>query len=172
MSMLHRFIVRDLVLVTLAVVAWWLLAARSAGTGFVADLSGWIVGVLLFVGAYLAHEWSHYLGAIASGGKAEIGDNLASGFLFSFGPEGNTLGTFVAMSLGGFAATGLAIAFFYLGLPDEYLATRVARGGVLFLALLGVTLELPLLIYGLVTRSVPKQAAVQTTEPQPLQPLV
>ncbi|CAM9891376.1 unnamed protein product [Discosporangium mesarthrocarpum] len=166
--MLQRFLVRDLVIVTLAGLAWRLLAPRSAGVGFVADLSGWIVGVLLFVCAYLAHEWSHYLGAVASGGKAEIGDNLSSGFLFSFGPEGNTLGTFVAMSLGGFAATAAAIAFFYLGLPDEYLATRVARGGVLFLALLGVTLELPLLVLGLVTRSVPKQAAVQPPAPEPL----
>ncbi len=168
MPMLYRFIVRDLAIVALATIAWWLLAARSAGTGFVADLSGWIVGLLLFVCAYLAHEWSHYLAALAAGGKAGVGENLASGFLFSFGPEGNTLGTFVAMSLGGFAATGAAIAFFYLGLPDAYLATRVARGGVLFLALLGVTLELPLLIYGLVTRSVPKQAAVQANEAEPL----
>jgi len=31
---------------------------------------------------------------------------------------------------------------------------------VLFLALLGATLELPLLLYALITRSVPKQAAV------------
>lgn len=168
MTMLHRFVVRDLVIVALAAIGWWLLAALSAGDGFVADLSGWIVGVLLFVCAYLAHEWSHYFGAIMSGGKAEIGENLASGFLFSFGPEGNTLGTFVAMSLSGFAATAAAIAFFYLGLPGEYLATRVARGGAIFLAVLGVTLELPLLLYGLATRSVPKQAAVQTPEPEVL----
>ena len=168
MSMLYRFVLRDLILVALAAVAWSLLAERSAGDGFVADLCGWVVGVLLFVSAYLAHEWSHYLGAIASGGRADIGENLASGFLFSFGREGNTLGTFVAMSLGGFVATGAAVAFFYMGLPDEYLATRVARGGVLFLTLLGVVLELPLLLYGVVTRSVPKQAAVQPTEPEPL----
>ena len=168
MPMLYRFVIRDLILVALAGAAWVLLAARSAGDGFVADLSGWVVGVLLFVSAYLAHEWSHYLGAILSGGKADIGDNLASGFLFSFAPEGNTLGTFVAMSLAGFAATGAAVAFFYLGLPDEYLATRVARGGVLFLTMLGVMLELPLLLYGLATRSVPKQAAVQPPEPAPL----
>ena len=168
MPMLYRFLLRDLVIVALAAGAWILLAERSAGADFVADLSGWIVGLLLFACAYVAHEWSHYLGALASGGRADIGENLASGFLFSFGPEGNTLGTFVAMSLGGFAATGVMVAFFYLGLPDEYLATRVARGGVLFLTLLGVVLELPLLLYGVVTRSVPKQAAVQPTEPEPL----
>lgn len=160
MSMLLRFAVRDLVIVSLAGLAWWALAARSAGTGFAADLSGWIVGILLFACAYLAHEWSHYLGAIAAGARVGVGENLASGFLFSFGAEGNTLGQFVVMSLAGFAATAAAIAFFYIALPDAYLATRVARGGALFLALLGLVLELPLLIYGLVTRSVPKQAAV------------
>jgi hypothetical protein len=160
MSMLLRFALRDLVIVALATSAWWGLAARSAEAGFVADLSGWIVGILLFACAYLVHEWSHYLGAVASGATVGIGENLASGFLFSFGSEGNTLSQFVVMSLGGFVATGAAVAFFYLGLPDAYLATRVARGGVLFLALLGVTLELPLLLYALITRSVPKQAAV------------
>lgn len=158
--MLLRFALRDLVIVALAASAWWGLAARSAEAGFVADLSGWIVGILLFACAYLAHEWSHYLGAVASGAAVGIGENLASGFLFSFGSEGNTLSQFVVMSLGGFVATGAAVAFFYLGLPDAYLATRVARGGVLFLALLGATLELPLLLYALITRSVPKQAAV------------
>ena len=168
MPMLYRFLIRDLVIVAVAAIAWWLLAARSAGTDFVADLSGWVVGILLFACAYVAHEWSHYLGAVVSGGRADIGDNLGSGFLFSFGPEGNTLGTFVAMSLSGFVATGAAVAFFYLGLPDEYLATRVARGGVLFLTMLGVVLELPLLLFGLVTRSVPKQAAVIPAEPEPL----
>ena len=158
--MLLRFALRDLVIVTLAGVAWWAFAARSAGTDFVADLAGWIVGVLLFACAYLAHEWSHYLGAVAAGAKVGIGENLASGFLFSFGAEGNTLGQFVVMSLAGFAATAAAVAFFYLALPEAYLATRVARGGVVFLALLGVVLELPLLLYALATRSVPAQAAV------------
>ncbi|MEM9177448.1 MAG: hypothetical protein AAGC67_19710 [Myxococcota bacterium] len=168
MPMLYRFVIRDAVIVAVAAIAWMLLAARSAGAGFVADLSGWIVGLLLFACAYVAHEWSHYLGAILSGGRADIGDNLASGFLFSFGTEGNTLGTFVAMSLSGFVATGAAVAFFYFGLPDEYLATRVARGGALFLTMLGVVLEVPLLLYGLFTRSVPKQAAVLPAEPEPL----
>jgi len=64
------------------------------------------------------------------------------------------------MSVSGFIATALVLVFFYQGLPDEYLASRVARGSALFLALLGLTLELPLLLYGLATRSVPKQVSV------------
>lgn len=158
--MLMRFAARDVTIVGLTGVLWYALAARSAGDGFVADLSGWVVGTLVFACAYLAHEWAHYLGAVAAGSRVEVGENLASGFLFSFPAEGNGLAQFVAMSLAGFAATGIAIALCYAVLPDAYLATRVARGGVLFLGLLGLVLELPLLLYGLATRSVPAQAAV------------
>ncbi len=158
--MLKRFAVRDLVLVGLTALLWYALAARSAGDGVVADLAGWIVGILVFACAYVAHEWSHFLGALAAGSRVDVGQNLASGFLFSFPAEGNGLKQFVVMSLSGFAATGIAIAVCYELLPDAYFATRVARGGVLFLGLLGVVLELPLLLYGLATRSVPEQAAV------------
>ena len=158
--MLARFLARDVAIVAATIVAWLALAPRSAGPGFVADLSGWIVGLLLFACAYLAHEWSHYLGALAMGSRVSIGTNLASGFLFSFEAEGNRLSQFVVMSVSGFAATAAAVAFFDLGLPDEYLAARVARGGALFLALLGVVLELPLLLYGIVRRDVPGQVAV------------
>lgn len=155
-----RFVLRDSAIVAVAGLLWWAFAARSAETDWVADLAGWVVGIPLFACAYVAHEWSHYLGALAMGARVEVGENLASGFLFSFGPEGNSLAQFVVMSLAGFAATAAAIYFFYTGLPDAYFASRVARGGVLFLAVLGVVLELPLLLYGIATRSVPAQAAV------------
>lgn len=158
--MLARFVARDLIIVSLTIVLWWLLAEKSQGGGAVADLSGWVAGLMMGVCAYLAHEWSHYLGALAAGSRVEIGSHLASGFLFSFPAEGNSLGQFVMMSLAGFVATALSVWAFYSYLPDAYLATRVARGGALFLALLGVTLEFPLLMMALVTKSVPKQAAV------------
>jgi len=115
---------------------------------------------MLGVCAYLAHEWSHYLGAVAMRSKVATGTNLGSGFLFSFDAEENSLAQFVVMSLAGFVATALVVFAFYSFLPDEYLATRIARGSVLFLAFLGITLEVPLLSYGLFTRGVPKQVAV------------
>lgn len=155
-----RFLMRDVVILILSALLWWWLAAYSAGAGALADFSGWIVGLMLGVCAYLAHEWSHYLGALATGSKLEIGTSLRSGFLFSFDAEQNSLSQFVVMSLAGFAATALALVFFYQGLPDAYLASRIARGSGLFLALLGLTLEVPLLLYGLVTRSVPKQVSI------------
>lgn len=155
-----RFLIRDLAILAVTLLLWWGLAGYSAGDGFVADFTGWIVGLMLGVCAYLAHEWSHYVGGLVTGSKMGIGTNLASGFLFSFDAEGNSLAQFVSMSLAGFLATALALVFFYQGLPDAYLASRVARGSGLFLALLGVTLELPLLLYGVFTKSVPKQVAV------------
>lgn len=156
----RRFLIRDSVIVATAILAWWLLAPVSAGAGLAADLTGWIVGLLLGVCAYLAHEWSHYLGALAMGSSVTVSDRVDGGFLFRFEAEGNTLAQFVVMSLAGFAATALAIIFFYTALPDAWLASRVARGGALFLALLGVTLEVPLLLYGLVIRRVPEQVSV------------
>jgi hypothetical protein len=158
--MLIRFAIRDASIAGVTAILWWALAHRSAGEGLAADLAGWVVGVMLFVCAYLAHEWSHLLGALATGSRVELGQRLASGFMFSFPAEGNRLSQFVAMSLAGFLATGLAITFYYVALPDTYLASRVARGGALFLGLLGIVLELPLLLYGIATRSVPAQAAV------------
>lgn len=160
-----RFAIRDLVIVAATIGLWWAFAARSAGDDFAADLAGFAVGLMVFASAYVAHEWSHYLGALASGGRADVNTNLASGFLFSFPAEGNSLSQFVVMSLSGFAATAAAIAIVYLALPEAWLATRVARGGVVFLAMLGVVLELPLLLYGLATRRVPGKAAVLPAEP-------
>ncbi len=158
--MLIRFFTRDALIVAATAGLWWWLAPYSAGVGFLADFTGWVVGLMLFACAYLAHEWSHYLGAVAMGSQVSVGKNLGSAFLFSFESEGNSLLQFVVMSLSGFVATAAAVAFFYLLLPDEFFASRVARGGVLFLTFLGVALEVPLLSYGLITRSVPKQVSV------------
>ncbi|MFK7895539.1 MAG: hypothetical protein AB8G23_06865 [Myxococcota bacterium] len=159
--MLRRFLIRDLVIVALALGLWWLLAARSADQGFLSDFSGWVAGLMMGACAYLAHEWSHYLGAVAMRSKVSVGENLGSGFLFSFDAEENSLAQFVVMSLSGFLATALVVYAFYAFLPDAYFASRVARGGALFLAFLGLVLETPLLLYGLATRGVPKQVAVQ-----------
>lgn len=155
------FLIRDAILVGLSLGLWWLLAPHSVGEGLVADFSGWVAGIALFVCAYLGHEWSHYLGALASGSRVRSGERLTSAFLFSFDSEGNSLAQFVTMSLAGFAGTALLIAAYAFFLPDEYLASRIARGGVLFLAFLGIVLELPLLLAGVFQGGVPRQASVQ-----------
>lgn len=158
--MLRRFLIRDGLIVAVTAASWWLVAPLSDGTSWVADLTGWVTGLLLAACAYLAHEWSHYLGAVATGSHVPLSTRLSTAFLFSFDSQMNSLLQFVVMSVSGFIATAIAVWLFYTGLPDAYLATRVARGGVLFLTLLGVVLELPLLVYGIVTGAVPRQVSV------------
>ena len=67
------------------------------------------------------------------------------------------------LSLGGFAATAAAVAVAYGLLPDELLATRVARGAVAVLAVLALALELPLLLVGIARGRVPREAAVRVS---------
>jgi hypothetical protein len=59
------------------------------------------------------------------------------------------------MSFSGFLVTGLTLWAVYTQLPSEWLATRVARGAVLFLAALTVFIELPLVLYSLLFNQVP-----------------
>ena len=80
------------------------------------------------------------------------------------------------MSAGGFAGTGLAVLAAYTLLPDAELASRVARGTVLFLAFLGLVLEVPLLLWGAFGKALPaietfpghRKRAAQAAEGPPL----
>lgn len=156
---LLRYAARDLVVISLAVVAWIFLAPLSAGAGWVADLSGWVAGLLVVASGSVLHEWGHLTAALATRSDLAINDRLGTGFTFRFEPS-NSLRNFVAMSLGGLLTTAALVVATYTVLPDGLLASRVARGGLLFLATLGVVLEMPLLLTGLVKRRTPPAAAV------------
>ncbi|RIL02587.1 MAG: hypothetical protein DCC71_16200 [Proteobacteria bacterium] len=159
--MLLRFAIRDAA-IALAATAVWLLAARhSGGAGALADLTGVVAGLLVGVTAAVSHEWGHLLAGAAAGGRMRINADLRSQFLFSFDADASTLRQFVVMSLGGFVVTGLFVWLVYALLPDGLLATRVARGAVLFLASLGFVIELPLLLVALARGRVPGVAAVK-----------
>ena len=159
--MYAKFAARDASIIAIAVGTWWLIAARSAGTGFAADLSGFIAGLLVGFSATLLHEWGHLAAAVACGSVLQINHDLRSPFIYRFDPQHNSLAQFVIMSLGGFAVTAALVISVYVWLPDAWLASRVARGAVLFLAFLGVVLELPLFLFALATRRVPAAAAVK-----------
>lgn len=158
--MFLRFAIRDLSVIAGAALFWWLAAGLSAGTGPVGDLTGLVGGVLFTLGAYFLHEWGHLLGALATGSTVEPGRSLRSGFLFSFSAEKNSLRQFLVMSFSGFLATAVVAWFAYAVLPDRYLATRVARGAVVFLGSLTVFLEFPLVVWGVLRGSVPPPVAV------------
>lgn len=153
--MLPKLAARDLVLVAVAGLLWWALAAFSAGEGWRADLAGLTAGLPLGLVAYVAHEWGHLAGAVASGSRVRFASRLGSPFVFSFDSRRNSRRQFLVMSSGGFAMTALGVWAVYALLPDGLLASRVARGTVLFLALLGVVVELPLVFLALARRELP-----------------
>lgn len=152
--MFTRLLLRDLLLAGTVVAAWWLAAPLSAGSGPLADLSGALLGIGAFVVAHLAHEWGHLLGGLLTGSRVAAPARLTSPFLFSFDSQRNSQRQFVIMSLSGFAVTGIALYVAYGLLPDAQLATRVARGLVVFGASLTLLLEVPLLAISLLRGSI------------------
>jgi hypothetical protein len=154
-AMFLRFALRDLGIIGAAAAVWYLLAGQSIGTGFVADVSGVVAGLTLGAAAYVLHEWGHLLAAFASRSTVRPGAHVGSFFIFGFDARQNSLRQFLVMSVGGFIATALLVWGFYTYLPDDLLATRVARGVVVFLAVLAIVLEFPLVVWGLVKRAVP-----------------
>jgi membrane-associated protease RseP (regulator of RpoE activity) len=152
--MFTKLAVRD-TLIAAAVIGLWLVAAPlSAGTGPIADLTGALLGIAAFVVAHLAHEWGHLLGARLTRSRVAPPATLTSPFLFSFDSTRNSQRQFVIMSLSGFAVSALSLLVAYALLPDGLLATRVARGLVVFGASLTVFLEVPLLVVSLLSGSI------------------
>jgi hypothetical protein len=162
--MIGKFLLRDSAVVALAAAAWWLLAARSAGAGPVADATGVVAGALVGAVAFLMHEWGHLLAGLASGGRFPVASELRSPFLFEI-DRSNSVRQFTVMSLGGFAVTILGILFVYGVLPGELLATRVARGIIVFLAFLTAVLEVPLLVVTIVRGEILEAASVAESKP-------
>jgi hypothetical protein len=153
--MFVKLLVRDLGIVAVALLAWHFAAPLSAGTGAASDVAGVLAGLLFGAAAFLAHEWGHCAGALASRSVVEPGTSLRSPFVFNFDSRANSVRQFLAMSFAGFAATAVVIWVVYSVLPSDLLASRVARGLVLFLASLTVILEVPLVIYSILARRVP-----------------
>ena len=82
--MFWRLLVRDLAVAVVVATGWRLGAHLSTGSGPIADLVGVVLGIGAGVVAYLAHEWGHLLGALATGSAVRAPAGLASAFLFSF----------------------------------------------------------------------------------------
>jgi hypothetical protein len=158
-----KLLLRDLTIAALVVLAWWLAAPLSAGGGPLADLSGALLGIGAFVVAHLAHEWGHLLGGLATGSRVAAPARLSSPFLFSFDSQGNSQRQFAIMSLSGFAVTALSLYVAYGLLPEAQLATRMARGLVVFGASLTVLLEVPLLVISLLRGSILSRVEVFPT---------
>lgn len=150
-----RLALRDLVLLAAFAVLWGWAAPLTAADGFAADFLGLAAGLGIGIGHYLLHEWGHAAGGLATGSSIRPAPSLRGLSLFSFDSKTNTRRQFVVMSLCGFLVTGLVLLGVYTWLPSDWLATRVARGAVLFLVALTVFVEFPLVIYALITGRLP-----------------
>lgn len=146
---------RDAALVVLALLTWWLLSPYSAAPGPLADFLGVVLGAGLGFCAYTAHEWGHIAGGWLSRSVMRPGTSLKSFSNFVYDSKQNNRAQFLLMSIMGFIPTGIAVWLFYTALPEAELATQVARGIILFLVLLGVVLELPLVIWALLRKDLP-----------------
>ena len=160
--MFGKLAVRDAGILVGTWLLWRLLAERSAAAGPLADFVGLFLGLAVAACFYLLHEWGHALGALATRSALTPARSLAGISLFSFDSKRNDRFQFAVMSLAGFAVTAVAVWFVYAVLPEGPLATRVARGGVLFLTSLTVFIEVPLLVAGLVRRELPPVETFQT----------
>jgi hypothetical protein len=163
--MLMKFLARDVAILVVAAIAWPLVSPFTAGSGAVSDMTGVLLGLLVGVCAHLLHEWGHVAGALATGSAFQLSTNLRSPSLFKYESRRNSAAQFLIMSFAGFAPTVFALWAVYALLPSDLLASRVARGSVVFLGFLGLVLEVPLVLYTLVTRRVPPIDGLESSQP-------
>jgi hypothetical protein len=131
--MFIRFFIRDLVLLALCVLTWRLnLSGFAADSGVVAVLCSTATVILTVLVSYEVHEWGHLSGALLTGSTVHAPQRLIHQFLFHFDGKANDRHQFVGMSIGGLAASVLALAALLLLLP---LATWTAK---IILALVGI----------------------------------
>jgi hypothetical protein len=150
-----KMFLRDLAIVGVAAALWWLLAGYSADVGPLADFSGVLVGMAIGLIPFVLHEWGHLLGAVATRSTVQPPTKLATPYLFSFDSKQNSRKQFLAMSFAGWAVS-IAVAWaIFTQLPPDLLATRVARGVVVLAIGLIVVIEIPLVLFSLLTGRVP-----------------
>lgn len=116
--MFLKFVVRDAVLLILCVLLWQ-FTIQHAG-----NLPSWSsialqVGVALLTTlvGFLGHEWGHLLGALAWRSKVHAPHRWYELFLFHFDTRQSSAAQFIAMSIGGFIASGLVVIAMLALLP-------------------------------------------------------
>lgn len=132
---------RDLALLGLTLV-FWRLDTDARGGGF-EWLTATLAGILTGICGYLFHEWGHLAAAMASKSEVRLPDTASEIFLFNFDVDRNNARQFTTMSLGGFAASAVAIAFLLIVLPAGALASRISLALVGLGVVATFVLELP-----------------------------
>lgn len=140
-----NILLRDLVLlgITLAVLGRDASLRATASPGAFAVGVAATAGLLLGLVGYLAHEWGHLLGARLSRSTLQLPRSAATVFTFFYDTERNSPKQFLAMSFGGFAASGVIVALYVSLLPLDALSSRVALLATALGVLATVVLEFP-----------------------------
>ena len=123
-----RMLARDALLLLLTALVWRADAALRAESGVLPVLMGVAAGALAAIAVYLAHEWGHLLAARAAGSRVHYPERVTSTFLFFFDVGANDRRQFLAMSLGGFAASAIALPLLFEIVPARALSSWVALG--------------------------------------------
>lgn len=150
-----HFALRDAAILLVAVLLWQTFASLSATPSASGDFFGVVVGAAACLCAHLAHEWGHTLGGMATHSVMRPGAHLKSFSIFVFDSHANNKRQFVLMSLAGFAATAAMVLIAFAVLPVDYLASRILRGYVVLQVVLALVIEVPLLAWALVGRTLP-----------------
>jgi hypothetical protein len=119
------FLTRDLVFLGLTA-ALALLETWLRDTGWVGVGVGVAAGLAVSYCGFLAHEWGHFLGAFWSGATVRPSPSLLSFFLLRFDTTKSNRRQFLAMSIGGFVATVLAILAIARLVPEGTVFGRTA----------------------------------------------
>jgi hypothetical protein len=144
---MSRFVVRDALLLLIALLLWiptWTIPALAVPTAIATGLA-----------AFQLHEWGHWLGATKAGAVITPARSLSSPFLFNFDSKANSRRQFLAMSWPGFVATAGFLAAFHWWLPDSHPATPLTRQIGWGLAAVTIIIEIPLALWTLAGGRIP-----------------
>lgn len=138
---------RDTALVTLTVVLWRYTQQSGPAHGAGSIVLHLATGLMTVLCGFFLHEWGHLVGAWIAGAALVLpASPVETPFLFRFNNVRNSVSQFTAMSIGGFVASIVFVAWLPFGLPRGLLATYVAEG----LTALGVLATLIIEVPGLV----------------------
>lgn len=134
---------RDAAIGALALALWSADRALIGEPTLAAHAIALGAGVLTAVCGYLAHEWGHLAAAIASGAVVHAPESWRTVFLFQFDTGQSSSRQFLAMSLGGYAASAIVVVALVALLPLDALSGRVAATLTGLGVLATIVLELP-----------------------------
>lgn len=121
-----RFFVRDAG-VFAATAALWVLDARVRGDGGAAATSvAALTGLATALCGFLAHEWGHLAGSLASGSVVHFPPGVLRPLLFHFDAAANGRRQFFWMSGGGYLATVVAVGVILVACPLDAWSGRLA----------------------------------------------